>query len=93
MPLALTKVSTPYPWWKLQFDGSAWVDYVRPNGNVELWAVTYYSSGWSEWLLSCTFNKIVIYIYIYLIFYSFTYIVWVPSKLVVDVNTGFVYPL
>ena len=85
MPLALTKVDTPYPWWKLQFDGSAWVDYVRPNGNVELWAVTYYSSGWSEWLLSCTFNIIVIYIFIY--------IVWVPAKLVVDVNTGFVYPL
>ena len=85
MPLALTKVSTPYPWWKLQFDGCAWVDYVRPDGNVELWAVTYYSSGWSEWLLSCTFNIIVIYIYIY--------IVWVPAKLVVDVNTGFVYPL
>ena len=58
---------------------------MRPNGNVELWAVTYYSSGWSEWLLSCTFNIIVIYIFIY--------IVWVPAKLVVDVNTGFVYPL
>ena len=32
-------------------------------------------------------------LFIYIFIYSFTYIVWVPSKLVVDVNTGFVYPL
>lgn len=58
MPLVLTKVPTPYPWWKLHFDGSAWVDYVRPNGNVELWAVDYFTSGWSEWFLSCACDMI-----------------------------------